>query len=836
MELDALLSEIVAGVYDAFAYDNVMMLLLDEKGERLILQSVAGDYADDFADGLWLAIGEGMIGHAAATGETQASGDVSQNPHYVSKAQEITRSELAVPIKSGEKVIGVLDLQSEEFNAFGESDVIAMETLSTQIATAIDNARLFEETQRRVTQLTLISDVGEKIAAVLDMESLLERAARLVQESFGYHHVAIFTVDREQDELIMRARSGDLAHLHLLVDHRLSLGQGMVGWVGRHNETLLANDVDADPRYVNLYPDVVQTRSELSVPIGVGGEVMGVLDVQSLQLDAFDKDDVMVIETVARQVAVALENALLHGKILGHAKQLEQRVQERTNDLERRSVQLRVAAEIARDATSARELNDLLNSAVNLVRDRFGFYHAGIFLLDKRREYAILKAATGEAGRQMIERKHKLKVGETGIVGYATGTGQPRIALDVGADAVHFKNPLLPETRSEMALPFKVNDQVIGALDVQSTQEAAFDEEDVAILQTMADQLAVAITRLERAAELEVQHARLDATLRSTADGIVVTNSAGDMIQANPVAQAWLTQTLAPEEAERLRGAIRSAVAQTKEQTVELLELTGLDLEVKAAPISGPGLDEAAAVVAIHDVSHLKSLDRMKTRFITNISHELRTPITTIKLYAYLMRQRPEKWEQYLSVLAQEADRQARLVEDILEISSIDAGRLEMKPRPTSLDALTATVVASHHARAQERGLSLEHLPAETETVALADPDRITQVLSNLVGNAIRYTSEGGRVTVFTGEQEAEGRIWAIVTVADTGMGIPEKELPHIFDRFFRGEEPRAMQLTGTGLGLSIAEEIVELHGGRVTVESEVGAGSTFTVWLPLAD
>ncbi|MBU0703915.1 MAG: HAMP domain-containing histidine kinase, partial [Chloroflexi bacterium] len=198
--------------------------------------------------------------------------------------------------------------------------------------------------------------------------------------------------------------------------------------------------------------------------------------------------------------------------------------------------------------------------------------------------------------------------------------------------------------------------------------------------------------------------------------------------------------------------------------------------------------------------------------------------------------QRPEKWEQYLSVLAQEADRQARLVEDILEISSIDAGRLEMKPRPTSLDELAGIVFASHHTRAQERGLSLEHRPAETETVALADPDRITQVLNNLVENAIRYTSEGGRVTVFTGKQAAEGRAWASVTVADTGRGIPEKELPHIFDRFFRGEEPRAMQLTGTGLGLSIAEEIVELHGGRVTVESEVGAGSTFTVWLPLAD
>ncbi len=194
---------------------------------------------------------------------------------------------------------------------------------------------------------------------------------------------------------------------------------------------------------------------------------------------------------------------------------LEQRVADRTHDLERRAVQLQAAAEVARDATATRELGDLLNNTVNLVRDRFGFYHAGIFLVDEPGEYAVLRAATGEAGRQMLERGHKLKVGEVGIVGYVTGTGQPRIALDVGADAVHFQHPLLPETRSEMALPLKVGERVIGALDVQSTQEAAFDEDDVRVLQTMADQLAVAIenTRLLHATrqtvrELEAAYGR----------------------------------------------------------------------------------------------------------------------------------------------------------------------------------------------------------------------------------------------------------------------------------------------------------------------------------------
>jgi GAF domain-containing protein/HAMP domain-containing protein len=168
-------------------------------------------------------------------------------------------------------------------------------------------------------------------------------------------------------------------------------------------------------------------------------------------------------------------------------------LEERNRDLERKAAQLEAASQVARDASAARELDDLLSRAVNLIRDRFGFYHAGIFLVDDQNEYAVLKAATGAAGRQMLKRGHKLKVGEVGVVGYVTDRNQPHIALDVGADAVHFKNPLLPHTRSEMALPLRLGERVIGALDVQSNKEAAFDEEDVTVLQIMADQLAVAI-------------------------------------------------------------------------------------------------------------------------------------------------------------------------------------------------------------------------------------------------------------------------------------------------------------------------------------------------------
>jgi GAF domain-containing protein/HAMP domain-containing protein len=182
---------------------------------------------------------------------------------------------------------------------------------------------------------------------------------------------------------------------------------------------------------------------------------------------------------------------------------LERRIAERTRDLERRAVQLQVAAEVANQSAAIRELSQLLDHTVRLISERFNFYHAGIFLIDENEKYAVLRAASSEGGQRMLARNHKLAVGQTGIVGYVTGKGESRIALDVGSDAVYFNNPDLPQTRSEMALPLKVRGRVIGALDVQSTKAAAFSTEDVEVLQVLADQVALAIDNARIHAESE---------------------------------------------------------------------------------------------------------------------------------------------------------------------------------------------------------------------------------------------------------------------------------------------------------------------------------------------
>ncbi|NPV75938.1 MAG: GAF domain-containing protein [Anaerolineae bacterium] len=225
----------------------------------------------------------------------------------------------------------------------------------------------------------------------------------------------------------------------------------------------------------------------------------------------------MMVITTVNALTSGIESAIqkqsaLSEELRKERDSLEDRVKERTAEAERRIAQIEAAADLARDISTNIELENLLRNAVELIRERFGFYHAGIFLVDERGEYAVLRAATGEAGRAMLANNHRLKVGEVGIVGYVVSKGEPRVTLKVEEDAFHFKNPLLPETQSEMALPLRVGEKVIGALDVQSRNAYAFNPDDVKIIQTLADQIAVAIEKARLVQQLQESLRSLEAS------------------------------------------------------------------------------------------------------------------------------------------------------------------------------------------------------------------------------------------------------------------------------------------------------------------------------------
>ncbi len=220
-------------------------------------------------------------------------------------------------------------------------------------------------------------------------------------------------------------------------------------------------------------------------------------------------------------VVIGLRQALTNQEELAQAlvveqTSLEQRVEDRSADLQKRVHQFEIASQIAREISGENNLAKLLDSAVNQVRDRFGFYYVGIFLQDEQGEYAVLRAATGEVGQAMLMQNHRLKTGTTSIVGYVVDQGEARMVMDVNIDPQHYKNPMLPKTRSELGLPLRSGSKTIGALDVQSASENAFSPEDVSILQTIADQLAIAFDKVRLVDELQRSVAEMEETLRST--------------------------------------------------------------------------------------------------------------------------------------------------------------------------------------------------------------------------------------------------------------------------------------------------------------------------------
>ncbi len=343
----------------------------------------------------------------------------------------------------------------------------------------------------------------------------------------------------------------------------------------------------------------------------------------------------------------------------------------------------------------------------------------------------------------------------------------------------------------------------------------------------------------ERTTELRRERARLRAILNNVADGLVVIDGEGRITLENPVASRWLEDLLSPGAARTLRDVIQSRVDRTERDRDVTLTLDGWDLRVQVAEIENDpecaDTETATAVVSIHDISALKRLNRIKSRFIEDVSHELRTPTSAIKLYVDMLSRASEaRRPAYHAALGVEVDRLTQLVEDILQINSIESSALQRHARYWDLNEIVRQHEEEFRRMAEVRGLGFELALTDTSLPVRVDVGWLSDAFSRLVDNAVLYTPAGGRITVRVGSTVAEGRRWATLSVVDTGVGIAEAERAQIFERFYRGDYARDQQISGTGLGLAIVHEVASLHGGKVTVESEVSKGSTFTLWLPM--
>jgi two-component system cell cycle sensor histidine kinase/response regulator CckA len=356
----------------------------------------------------------------------------------------------------------------------------------------------------------------------------------------------------------------------------------------------------------------------------------------------------------------------------------------------------------------------------------------------------------------------------------------------------------------------------------------------------------------ERTAEVEAQYAQLDAILSSVGDAIMMADRELRIRYVNPAFTALTGYTAmealgqlataigAGTDSDQVRQFIASASAKGKpwlgEVTGRRKDGRAYDAVLTVAPVYDAEGHVMGYVSSHHDVSQRKALERARNQFITSVSHQFRTPVATLQLTTYLMQQTepPEALSHHLEAMEKQIEWLVRLIQDTLEMTMLDSGDAITYRRPISMPALIEGTIARYQTRAETSNLALAAMPVPADLpIVEGDQSRLAQALGELVENAIAFTPAGGEVTLELAALRIEGRSWVAIEVRDTGPGISPEEQERVFDRFFRGSPAEAGQVPGTGLGLSIAYEIVRAHGGRITVESQLGHGATFTIWLP---
>ncbi len=650
------------------------------------------------------------------------------------------RAAVRLPLRLRDSWIGMLELFWPEPRPFGEHDRRIFHSVATQVAVTLSNQQLVEQVRGRSWQLDMLSRIEAALSLATTEDEIVAALARSSLWSEPPEMELLYLTPGSDGALVAEAvsawRNGAIQPPAAPQPRPLAALPMSELWLADSREITIIENSRRDVRLTRPMRDQLNAegrQATVVMPLQRAGQLQGALTISWPHAHALTADEQFILDrlheplaaTVAgRRAYVAQQEALARTEAALAAQA-------------RLSSELRAVFDVSVTTAATLDVDRLLSAAADQTKKHFNLYHTHIYLLDEDKTTLVLRAGAGDVGRQMVREGREIPIGARSIVARAARERDIVLVRDIRGSTDFLPHILLPNTRSEMAVPLLIGDRLLGVLDVQSDQMGAFQPEDRQVYRILASQLAVA--------------------------------------------------------------------TQNAFYFAEQLEMA----------------------------EKLREVDRLKTDFLARMSHELRTPLNSIIGFADVLLMGidgdlTERMIEDLQLIRSGGHHLRDIIGDILDMSKIEAGRLELIYEEFDVRRMAAELMATAMPLAEQKGLAMHLDVGDGLEPMTADRTRIRQVLWNIVGNAIKFTDHG-HITVSIQPQNGH----ALFCVSDTGIGIPPENLSRIFDHFSQIDPGRRSSIGGTGLGLSISKSLVEFHGGRIWAESELGQGSTFRFTVP---
>jgi signal transduction histidine kinase len=648
--------------------------------------------------------------------------DVFNSPHLSAKlAAEFPAKSLAgVPLIYNGHKLGAVLIGYKEHHTFSPEEIYRAEQAGNQIALALWNIQQDQELKRQLRELDALAKISTALSRTeqLGLSNVLQLIVNSAKELIpSVEQAVIHLLDDEEIFLIPEALIGyDNPEAGR---RKMRIGEGVAGQALKRQELISIADVTTDPRFIVLNTKSI-IRSLIVLPIVKGRENLGTLSVQSRIPNAFTADDGKLLTALGVQAAIAIENA--------HLLDTTRQALKEANAL----------YQVNQGVVDSLDPDEVLKDTVELLQKNFDYYYVQVFVADPDSGDFVMRAGSGEIGEKLKKQNHRLARGE-GIVGYTAETGTAFFTNSVDELVSFTRHPLLPDTQSELAMPVKVGNEILGLLDIHQIPPRSLSQRDIQLVSAVADQLAIALQKATLYEELQI--------------------------------------SLQQEKA------VRNQLVQ----------------------------NERLAVMG---------------RLLASVSHELNNPLQAIQNALFLLREEKgisQQGLQDLNIVLAESERMADMIERLRAtyrpIQAEDFRQTQINNIVEDVFALIAT-----HLRHNEIDFTFNPDPGLPTIPALTD--QIRQVILNLMMNAVEAMTTGGKLEVCTKYLRENEEVEIVVT--DTGTGIHETILPHIFDAFVTNKD------RGTGLGLTITYDIISKHRGRIIAQNNPDKGATFKVWLPL--